>query len=92
MMSESLAVRLGDEQYMSAMSKVVDCTGLACSVTFFCALVEHCRLNGSDVDAVSTMISNGMLNSVVPQLWQRLSSVHHDGDALQEAMAEYAGT
>jgi hypothetical protein len=106
MMSGSLAARLGDEQYMSAMCKVIDCTGLACSVTLFsrdafasridsvvddfCALVEHCQLNVLDADEVSSMLGNGKLNSVIPQLWQRLSSVH--GDALQDAMAEYTGT
>ena len=91
---------------MSAMSKAVDCTGLACGVKLFssnafasrieivvddfCALVEHCQLNGSSADEVATVFSRGMLNSLIPQLWQRLSSVHDD--ALQEAMAEYAGT
>ena len=91
---------------MSAMSKVIDCTGLACSVTLFsrgafasridnvvddfCALVEHCQLNGSNADEVATMLSKGKLNSVIPQLWQRLSSVH--GDNLQDAMAEYTGS
>merc|ERR1712086_575852 len=106
MMSNSVAKRLGDEQSMSAMSKVIDCTGLACSMKLFssnafasridtvvddfCALVEHCQLNGSNADEVATVLSRGMLNSVIPQLWQRLSSVH--GDALREAMAEYAGS
>ena len=108
MMSDSLAKRLGDEQFMNAMSKVIDCTGLACSVTLFsrgvfasrinhvvddfCALVEHCQLNGSNADEVATMLGKGklMINSVIPQLWQRLSSVH--GDALQDAMAEYTGS
>merc|ERR1711957_848915 len=105
-MSGSFAKRLGDEQFVSAMSKVIDCTGLACSVKLFssnafasridivvddfCALVEHCQLNGSDAEEVAQMLSNGQLNSVIPQLWQRLSNVH--GDALQEAMAEYTGT
>merc|ERR1712166_782973 len=105
-MSGSLAGRLGDEQYMSAISKVIDCTGLACSVKLFsrnvfssriesvvddfCALVEHCQLNGSNADEVATVLGNGQLNGVIPQLWQRLSNVH--GDALQDAMAEYAGT
>merc|ERR1712166_1029819 len=72
-MNDAVAVRLGDEQFMSAMSKVVDCTGLACSVKLFgrdpfssridsvvddfCALVEHCQLNGSNADEVSTMLS-----------------------------------
>ena len=106
MMSGSLAARLGNEQFMSAMSRVIDCTGLACGVklfgraTFssriddvvddFCALVEHCQLNGSGADAVSSMLSHGQLNSVIPQLRKRLSSVH--GDALQDAMAEYNGS
>ena len=105
-MSGSFAARLGDEQFMSAMSKVIDCTDLACSVklfsrdTFasridsvvddFCALVEHCQLNGSNADEVATMLGQGKLNSVISQLWQRLSSVH--GDALQDAMAEYTGS
>ena len=91
---------------MNAMSKVIDCTGLACSVRLFsrnsfssridsvvvdfCALAEHCQLNGFDADEVSSMLGQGKLNSVIPQLWQRLSSVH--GDNLQGAMAEYDGT
>ena len=36
------------------------------------------------------MIGRGMLNSMIPQLWQRLGSVHDD--ALQDAMAEYVGS
>merc|ERR1712166_1257898 len=90
-MGNSLAGRLGDEQYMSAISKVIDCTGLACSVKLFsrnvfasridsvvddfCALVEHCHLNGSDAEELVSMLSSGKLNSVIPQLWQRLSDV-----------------
>ena len=81
MMSESVASRLGDEQFMSAMSKVIGCTGLPCSdklfsrgsfasridivVDGFCVLVEHCRLNGSDPDDVATMLSNGIRSSTV---------------------------
>ena len=105
-MSGSVAKRLGDEQFMSAMSNVIGCTGLAGSVTLFsrnsfssridsvvddfCALVEHCQLNGSDADEVVTMLGEGKLNSVIPQLWQRLSSVHNE--ALGSAMVEYTGS
>ena len=105
-MGESVAKRLGDEQFMSAMSKVIDCTDLACSVTLFsrnafssridsvvddfCALAEHCQLNGSNAEELATMLGQGKLNSVIPQLWQRLSSLH--GDNLQSSMAEYDGT
>ena len=56
----------------------------------FCALVEHCQWNGSDADEVATMLGNGMLNIVIPQLRQRLSSVYNE--ALGSAMAEYAGS
>jgi hypothetical protein len=106
MMSDSVAARLGDEQFMNAMSKVIDCTGLACGVKLFsrnsfssridsvvddfCALAEHCQLNGFDADEVSSMLGKGKLNSVIPQLWQRLSSVHNE--ALGNAKAEYAGS
>ena len=38
------------------------------------------------------MIGRGMLNSVIPQLWQRLSMSSVHGDALQDAMAEYVGS
>ena len=105
-MNTAVAMRMGDKQFMSAMSKVIDSTGLSCGVTFFsrgafasriadtvddfCALVEHCRLNGSHADKVSAMLSNSQLNSVIPQLFHQLSNVH--GDALQGAMSEYTGS
>ena len=105
-MGNSVAKRLGDEQFMSAMSKVIDCTDLACSVTLFsrnafssridsvvddfCALAEHCQLNGFDADELSNMLGQGKLNNVIPQLWQRLSSVHNE--ALRSAMAKYASS
>merc|ERR1712166_1472295 len=106
MVNGSVAKRLGDEQYMSAMSKVIDCTGLSCSVALFgrdvfashidnvvddfCALVKHCQVNGSNADDVASLLGNGKLNSVIPQLLRRLSNVH--GDDLQAAIAEYAGS
>ena len=106
MMIRSLAARLGYEHFMSAMSKVIHCTGLPCSLDLFrrgvfasridnvvddfSALVKHCQLNGSNADELSSMLSRGKLNRVVPQLWQRLSKLHNDD--LRNAMAEYASS
>ena len=55
-----------------------------------CSLVEHCDLNGSSPQDVVTMLGSGKLNSVIPQLWQRLSNVQDD--ALQGAIAEFSGS
>ena len=54
----------------------------------FCSLVEHCDVNGSSPQDVAKMLGSGKLNTVIPQLWQRLSGVQ--GDALQGAIAEFS--
>ena len=56
----------------------------------FCALVEHCRLNGVGPDVVVTMLGNGKLNSAIPQLWQKMSQIQ--GAALEGEIAKYNGT
>ena len=46
--------------------------------------------NGSSPQDVAKMLGNGKLDTVIPQLWQRLSNVQ--GDALQSAIAEFSGS
>ena len=104
--SGSVASRLVDRRFQQALRKVFDCCGVPCSISLlrrascaasivdmvddFCALIEHCCVNGVQPSDVAGMLGAGKLNSAIPQLRHQLSQLH--GEALQHKVGEFAGS
>ena len=105
--NNSVAARLIDAQFASALTTIIRSTGLPCAITLlsrnsfssrivgvldaFVALMEHVHKYDLRSSAVVKMLGTGKLNQAIPQLSDRLRQCGNKVE-LEQCMATYKGS